>query len=72
MLDWSPDTCDGLPEYQWTGLDGNVYYFNFSSGWVWRYESKHPGANLKEAQLTKALAALLNEYKEKYGLAENS
>lgn len=72
MLDWSSDTCDGLPEYQWTGLDGNRYYFNLSSGWAWR---NSPGTTtgtrlMKEAQLTKEILALLNEYIEKYGLEE--
>lgn len=72
MLDWSADTCDGLPEYQWTGPDGNRYYFNLSSGWAWR---NSPGTTtgtrlMKEAQLTKEILALLNEYIEKYGLEE--
>lgn len=72
MLDWSSDTCDGLPEYQWTGPDGNLYYFNLSSGWAWR---NSPGTTtgtriMKEAQLTKEILSLLNEYIEKYGLDE--
>ena len=72
MLEWSPDTCDGLPEYQWTGLDGNLYYFNLSSGWAWR---NTPGTTtgtriMKEAQLTKEIIALLNAYMEQYGLDE--
>ena len=72
MLDWSSDTCDGLPEYQWTGPDGNLYYFNLSSNWAWR---NSPGTTtgtriMKEAQLTKEILALLNEYIEKYGLDE--
>lgn len=30
-LTWSSETCDGLPEYQWTAADGTVYRLNLSS-----------------------------------------
>ena len=66
-LTWSPETCDGIPEYTWTGTDGTAYSFNLSDHWVW----KQDGRTMREAQLTKELTALLNEYKEKYGLAES-
>ena len=66
-LTWSPDICDGIPEYTWTGTDGTVYDFNLSDNWVW----KKNGQTQQEAQLTEDLAALLNVYKEKYGLAES-
>lgn len=68
-LAWSPDICDGLPEYQWTGLDGVTYQFNLSSRWVWRSTGSEP---IREARLTNELMTLLKQYQEQYGLAETA
>ena len=35
-LDYQPNTCDGLPEYQLIAEDGTIYSINFSENWVWR------------------------------------
>ena len=65
-LTWSSETCDGLPEYQWTGADGTVYDLNLSSRWVW----KHAGGTIQEAHLTKNLLELFSAYQAGYGLNE--
>ena len=35
-LEYSPITCDGLPEYKLTDDNGAVYWLNFSSKWIWK------------------------------------
>lgn len=65
-LTWSSETCDGLPEYQWTAADGTVYRLNLSSRWVW----KRTGGTMQEAHLTKNLLDLFSAYQAGYGLEE--
>ncbi len=35
-LTYEQYTCDGIPEYNFYGTDGNFYQLNFSSKWIWR------------------------------------
>lgn len=35
-FEYSPITCDGLPEYKLTDDNGDVYWLNLSSKWVWK------------------------------------
>lgn len=35
-LEYSPITCDGLPEYKLADDSGAVYWLNLSSKWVWK------------------------------------
>ncbi len=35
-LDYSSETCDGIPQYYYTASDGTEYAFNFDESWVWR------------------------------------
>lgn len=35
-LEYSPITCDGLPEYKLTDDSGAVYWLNLSSKWIWK------------------------------------
>lgn len=35
-LDDSPDTCDGIPEYEITFSTGEQFYVNKNAGWVWK------------------------------------
>lgn len=45
-LEYTPITCDGLPEYKLTTDSGTVYWLNFSGKWVWKngmeFEAKLP------------------------------
>lgn len=53
-LNYQPYTCDGLPEYRLTAVDGTVYAINFSDKWVWR-------GNSEQAELSDELIAQLKE-----------
>lgn len=53
-LDYTPGTCDCLPEYQLTAPDGTVYLLNFSEKWV-----RVMGTDA-EAKLPDTLIAWLN------------
>ncbi|NLT09300.1 MAG: hypothetical protein GXY08_07330 [Ruminococcus sp.] len=35
-LNYTPVTCDGLPDYKLTSDDGKVYWLNFDEGWIWK------------------------------------
>lgn len=35
-LDYSPDTCDGIPEYEIMFSTGEQFYVNKREGWVWK------------------------------------
>ena len=53
-LEYQPYTCDGLPEYFLTAVDGTVYAINISEKWVWR-------GNNEQAELSDELIIQLKE-----------
>ena len=61
-LEWSEETCDGIPEYIYYAEDGTAYQINLSDDWIWR-EWK------EEAPITEVHSLIL-EYVETYGLDE--
>lgn len=52
-LEYKPYTCDGLPEYRLTAMDGTEYAINLSEKWVWR-------GNNEQAELSDELIAQLD------------
>ena len=67
-LTYSPDTCDGLPEFVLNApADTEIFYFNFSEKWVWRNGSASNPV-LKEAVLPDDLADYLMEHGEEIGM----
>lgn len=68
-LNYVPYTCDGLPEYVLNAPDGTIYYFNFSSGWVWRrLPDMDPATENEEGYLTKTQTAYLKRHGEEIGM----
>lgn len=63
-LEYTPITCDGLPEYKLTANDGTVYWLNFSSKWIWKN-----GIDA-EAVLPDDIIALLKENSKAIDLEE--
>ncbi|MCR5121201.1 MAG: hypothetical protein K6B74_02140 [Ruminococcus sp.] len=61
-LNYTPVTCDGLPEYTLQAPDGTFYQINLSGKWVWK--------NMKdeEAQLPDELVSWLCENGERIGM----
>ena len=67
-LTYSPDFCDGLPEYVLNAPgDTEIFYFNFSDKWVWRNGSASNPV-LKEAVLPDDLAKYLMAHGEEIGM----
>ena len=52
-LDYSPYTCDGLPEYKITTDDGVAYFLNISEKWVWKEDTGY------EAVLTDEIISII-------------
>ena len=68
-LSYSPDTCDGIPEYVLLAPDGTRYYINLSSGWIWRKTPDHPWTQPpEEAWLTKTQLSYLRQHGEEIGM----
>ncbi|WP_295073086.1 hypothetical protein [Ruminococcus sp.] len=68
-LRYSPDTCDGLPEYVLLAPDGTWYYINLSSGWIWRKTPDHQWTQPpEEAWLTKTQLSYLRQHGEEIGM----
>ncbi len=68
-LNYVPYTRDGLPEYVLNAPDGTIYYFNFSSGWVWRrLPDMDPATENEEGYLTKTQTAYLKRHGEEIGM----
>ena len=61
-LNYTPVTCDGLPEYTLSAPDGTFYQINLSEKWVWK--------NMKdeEAQLPDELVSWLKANGERIGM----
>ena len=61
-LEYTPVTCDGLPEYTLSAPDGSYYQINLSGKWVWK--------NMKdeEAQLPDELVSWLKANGERIGM----
>ena len=61
-LNYTPVTCDGLPEYTLSAPDGTFYQINLSEKWVWK--------NMKdeEAQLPDELVSWLKANGERLGM----
>ena len=69
-LTYSPDTCDGLPEYVLNAPgDTEIFYFNFSGDykWVWRNSSSSNPVQM-EAVLPDDLADYLMTHGEEIGM----
>ena len=69
-LTYSPETCDGLPEYVLNAPgDTEIFYFNFSGyyKWVWRNSSTSNPVQM-EAVLPDDLAEYLMEHGEEIGM----
>ena len=67
-LTYSPETCDGLPEYVLNAPgDTEIFYFNFSSKWVWRNSSASNPVQ-KEAVLPDDIADYLRSHGEEIGM----
>ena len=67
-LTYSPDFCDGLPEYVLNAPgDTEIFYFNFREKWVWRNGSASNPV-LKEAVLPDDLAEYLMAHGEEIGM----
>ncbi len=68
-LSYSPDTCDGIPEYVLLAPDGTWYYINLSSGWIWRKTPDHQWTQPpEEAWLTKTQLSYLRQHGEEIGM----
>ena len=67
-LTYSPDTCDGLPEYVLNAPgDTEIFYFNFTSKWVWRNSSASNPVQ-KDAVLPDELADYLMSHGDEIGM----
>lgn len=68
-LRYSPDTCDGLPEYELLAPDGTRYLLNLSESWIWRYTPGHPCTQPpEEAWLTKTQLSYLRQHGKDIGM----
>ena len=68
-LQYSADTCDGIPEYVLLAPDGTWYYINLSSGWIWRKTPDHQWTQPpEEAWLTKTQLSYLRQHGEEIGM----
>ena len=68
-LSYSPDTCDGIPEYVLLAPDGTWYYINLSSGWIWRKTPDHQWTQPpEEAWLTKTQLSYLRQHGEEIAM----
>ena len=66
-LSYSPETCDGLPEYRYTSADGTEYYILLSCRHVWRSKA---GSPMEEAELSDYSLAMIRAFIGLYGLEE--
>lgn len=58
-LEFTPISCDGLPEYTLYTADGQVYFINLTDGWAWK-----DGLPDSEAQLPADLVQLIEENRD--------
>ncbi|MBR5682736.1 MAG: hypothetical protein IKW96_05580 [Ruminococcus sp.] len=67
-LTYSPETCDGLPQYCLNAPgDTEVFAFNFSEKWVWR-NSSTSNPVLEEADLPDDIIEYLRAHGEEIGM----
>ncbi len=74
-LNYSPDTCDGIPEKSFTAQDGTVFRFSLSalsSGWVWRQKMVNGSWQTEEAVLSGSDMIYILQYMEIYGLNDDT
>ena len=67
-LSYSPETCDGLPEYRYTAPDGTEYYILMSCKHVWRHNKDQN--IMEEAELSDYNYSMIMAYIAFYGLEE--
>ena len=65
-LSYSPETCDGYPEYRYTAPDGTEYYILMSCKHVWRHNINKD--IMEEAELSDYNYSMIMAYIAFYGL----